>query len=60
MEQKLREQILKGNPNNIRRHRVVVDNPENEIVIGGVAGHFPNSENIAEFRHHLYNKVGFD
>lgn len=31
--------------------------PEDEIVITGVAGKFPNSKNIEEFAHHLYNKV---
>lgn len=30
---------------------------ENEIVISGVAGKFPNSDNMEEFKNNLYNKV---
>ena len=31
-------------------------NPDN-IVISGVAGRFPNSKNLSEFEHNLYNKI---
>lgn len=30
---------------------------DEEIVISGVSGRFPNSDNMAEFAHNLYNKV---
>lgn len=32
-------------------------NVDDEIVISGVSGRFPNSDNMAEFAHNLYNKV---
>lgn len=31
--------------------------PEDDIVIGGVSGSFPNSRNVEEFAYNLYNKV---
>lgn len=31
--------------------------PQDEIVISGVAGRFPNSENISIFAHNLFNKI---
>lgn len=31
--------------------------PEDEIVISGISGRFPNSANVAEFAHNLYNKI---
>ena len=31
-------------------------NPNN-IVISGIAGRFPNSRNLSEFAHNLYNKI---
>lgn len=31
--------------------------PEDDIVISGVAGRYPNSRNVEEFAHNLYNKV---
>jgi hypothetical protein len=31
--------------------------PEDEIVITGVSGRFPNADNVAEFSDNLYNKV---
>lgn len=31
--------------------------PDEEIVISGIAGRFPNSRNMTEFSHNLYNKV---
>lgn len=30
---------------------------DDEIVISGISGRFPNSDNIAEFAYNLYNKV---
>lgn len=57
MEQKIREQLLKNNKDNNRNNRILATDPGDEIVIGGVAGRFPNSKDVAEFRHNLYNKV---
>lgn len=37
--------------------RVCPETPGDEIVISGIAGRFPNSHNMAEFEHNLYNKV---
>lgn len=37
--------------------RIFPSCPEEEIVISGMAGRYPNSDNTEEFRHHLYNKV---
>lgn len=31
--------------------------PGEDIVITGVSGKFPNSNNVEEFAHNLYNKV---
>lgn len=31
--------------------------PGDEIVISGISGRYPNSDNIHEFAHNLYNKV---
>jgi fatty acid synthase len=31
--------------------------PEDEVVISGISGRFPNSANVAEFAHNLWNKV---
>jgi fatty acid synthase, animal type len=36
--------------------KVTVD-PEDEIVISGIAGRFPNSDNVDHFADNLYNKV---
>lgn len=33
------------------------ETPDDEIVITGVAGKFPNSKNVEEFAHNLYHKV---
>lgn len=38
--------------------RVFPKSPDDEIVISGMSGRFPKSDNIQEFRDHLYNKVG--
>jgi fatty acid synthase len=32
-------------------------NVDDEIVISGVSGRFPNSNNMAEFSHNLFNKI---
>lgn len=37
--------------------RVFAPSPDDEIVISGISGKFPNSKNLAEFSHNLYNKV---
>lgn len=34
--------------------------PDDEIVISGVSGRFPMSENMDQFSHNLYNKVRND
>jgi fatty acid synthase, animal type len=37
--------------------RVYPLTPEDEIVISGISGRFPNSKNISDFGDNLYNKV---
>lgn len=37
--------------------RIFAPSPDDEIVITGISGKFPNSKNLAEFSHNLYNKV---
>lgn len=37
--------------------RVNVSDPGDEIVIAGISGRFPNSANVAEFEHNLFNKI---
>lgn len=32
--------------------------PDDDIVVSGMSGKFPNSRNVAEFEKNLYNKVG--
>lgn len=39
--------------------RVHPTTPDDEIVIAGMAGSFPNSHDIDEYKHNLYNKVSF-
>lgn len=39
-------------------YRVFPSSPEEEIVISGVAGRYPSCDNVQEFSHHLFNKVG--
>jgi len=34
-----------------------MDIKDNDIVISGVSGRFPNSNNLREFEYNLYNKV---
>lgn len=38
--------------------RVFPKSPEDEIVISGMAGRYPDCDNVEDFRDHLYNKVG--
>jgi fatty acid synthase, animal type len=40
-----------------KKPRAVFADPQDEIVITGIAGRFPNSDNIAQFADNLYNKV---
>lgn len=35
----------------------MITNPDDEIVISGLSGRYPNSANVAEFSYNLYNKV---
>lgn len=37
--------------------RVRPMDPDDEIVITGISGKFPKSENVKEFAENLYNKV---
>lgn len=37
--------------------RIFAPCPDEEIVVTGVSGRFPNSLNVEELSHHLYNKV---
>lgn len=37
--------------------RIHPTTPDEEIVISGMAGRFPNSHDIDEYKHNLYNKV---
>lgn len=37
--------------------RATVSDPQDEIVISGIGGRFPNSKNMAEFEYNLYNKI---
>lgn len=37
--------------------RVHPASPDDDIVVTGVSGQFPNSKNVEEFAHNLYNKV---
>lgn len=43
----------------VESYRVFPSSPDEEIVISGVAGRYPSCDNAEEFRHHLFNKVGF-
>lgn len=44
-------------PDPRRMTRSTAAMPGDEIVISGYSGKFPNSANVEEFRHNLYNKV---
>ena len=37
--------------------KVTITDPDDEIVISGISGRFPNSANVADFAYNLYNKV---
>lgn len=37
--------------------RSVFEDPQDEVVISGIAGRFPSSNNVADFAYNLYNKV---
>lgn len=37
--------------------RVYPLTPEDEIVISGISGRYPNSKNISDFGHNLFNKI---
>ena len=37
--------------------RIFPSTLDDEIVVSGISGKFPNSKNIAEFESNLYNKV---
>lgn len=39
--------------------RCFAPSPDEEIVISGISGRYPNSDNVDEFSYHLYNKVEF-
>jgi fatty acid synthase, animal type len=39
------------------KRRALCEDPDEEIVITGISGRFPNSANVAEFADHLYNAV---
>lgn len=41
----------------LRYTRRALCDPQDEIVISGISGRFPNSANVAEFASNLYNKV---
>lgn len=41
----------------ISSSRIRVSDPDDEIVISGISGKFPNAENVEEFARNLYNKV---
>jgi fatty acid synthase, animal type len=40
-----------------KKQRATFEDPQDELVISGIAGRFPNSNNMAEFSHNLFNKV---
>lgn len=40
-----------------RQEYLVKVNPDEEVVISGVAGRFPKSHNVAELNHNLLNKI---
>lgn len=42
---------------NANRAHLRTPNIDDDIVISGVSGKYPNSKNVAEFSYNLYNKV---
>lgn len=59
------EEVKLGNENGLqepncyemKKNRIFALSPDEEIVISGMSGRFPNTENVAELSHNLYNKV---
>lgn len=49
--------IMSDNKSKYRASRAFPLNAEDRIIISGVSGKFPNSENVAEYADNLYNKV---
>lgn len=47
----------KSNASTVESFRVFPSSPEQEIVISGVAGRYPNCDHAEDLRYHLYNKV---
>lgn len=39
--------------------RVFPSSPDEEVVISGMAGRYPNCDNVEDYRRHLFNKVSF-
>lgn len=37
--------------------RLIAESPEEEIVISGIAGRFPDSDDMKHFKENLFNKV---
>lgn len=44
-------------PNTQKFYRQYASSPDDEIVISGISGRFPNSHNVTEFAYKLYNKI---
>lgn len=40
-----------------RKPRATFADPQDEIVISGISGKYPNADNVAQLAHCLYNKV---
>lgn len=40
--------------------RIFPETPDDEVVISGVSGRFPSTDNVEEFAYNLYNKVSSD
>lgn len=38
-------------------HRIFASTPDDEIVISGVSGRYPNCDNVDELRENLFNQV---
>lgn len=49
------EKVTMNGPRIQARARPI--DPDDEIVITGISGKFPNAENVSEFAKNLYNKV---
>lgn len=42
-----------------RTSRIFPETDEDDIVVSGISGRFPNSRSISEYEYNLYNKVQF-